>query len=837
MEIYNNIETKDEPIRFRFFNKEDDFKEEEFDITDSYLEQDEKGYVSQGIVNKVTEDFTTKNSVVINSAVGQGKTTAIFELIEKYYKETDDLIFVVAPFRDLVEKYVSKLNEILDVEVTSIFDIEKIDKDDREKEAKILRLIRKSRVQVLTVNLLLRDAGDFYFQNKIKSEYLDKLIGLANSKEKQAYLFMDEIHSSINSFTQENIFQFFKFNQIIQKIFYLSATYSERSLMVIKTLASLTDKKIQLLSSNRNPRKSFANLYLHITSKRYSKNKTKTLKEILENIITDSVNKDEPINILTYSKDLAKSIVKHTKLEPIEESLFYVFAVNGVENKLNLVVSENNSKTSNDFDENKYNIGTTFNTGIDISNGTYIIIMPDIYAIQNNKSEYGVFSEGSDAIIQAIGRMRGEGNIHIVLGKSKNLIHKSYIGFGDFQKFFKLNNNHFHMPFFQNEERNILKKAYFSKKKKVKDQISQFEVISSENGKKFPIRFPTYPEWIFKEGSRYLYFNYLYFGKQITPFVIWASLHNQFQNCSLTSISFHRSRVNFQKENIYNGLDRLFNKHFSESYYHVLNKDELDLLNKQEEEEGSDYVFQEKDGVNAEFDSLEHTIYDKSDLILYDELMEVLNQYSIYIDNKPLSKINVRVKTMLVKYIANRKKGLDYSAEKYFLDIVSFSKDFIIDEDQPEEWYVKGYDLIIAAQEITPNIEKLSDIFQDRGFLYKSLSSEHNDEVKQLIDELMPHFRTLKSNDDLISGTGFDLMRKMEKGYMYKKVYKAFFNSEEFLTDKRGRDIVDEGTTGSVLKFINQKEYSNLSNGLNLYYDYEEKLDFYKDQFNVIATL
>jgi len=218
-------------------------------------------------------------------------------------------------------------------------------------------------------------------------------------------------------------------------------------------------------------------------------------------------------------------------------------------------------------------------------------------------------------------------------------------------------------------------------------------------------------------------------------------------------------------------------------------------------------------------------------------LLGILNNYLVYIDDKPITKLNVNIRTIVAQYLAWRKKGIEnYSAENYFLDIVSFSKEFVIDEEEPENWLVKGYDLIISAQELIGPIEKLSHIFSERGFIYKEIKSEHNREIKSIFDEMMPHFKILKKNDDLISDKGFDLMRKMEKGYMYKKIYKSFFNVTEFPVDKRGRDIVEEGTTGSILEYNSQKEYSNLSNGLNLYYDYEENLKYYKDQLKVIAT-
>src|SRR5690606_17669152 len=56
-------------------------------------------------------DISEKNTVVINAAVGQGKTTSIIRIIKKLYeaKNEDYLIFVASPFVSLVQQYYDKI--------------------------------------------------------------------------------------------------------------------------------------------------------------------------------------------------------------------------------------------------------------------------------------------------------------------------------------------------------------------------------------------------------------------------------------------------------------------------------------------------------------------------------------------------------------------------------------------------------------------------------------------------------------------------------------------------------------------------------------------------------
>jgi hypothetical protein len=59
------------------------------------------------------------------------------------------------------------------------------------------------------------------------------------------------------------------------------------------------------------------------------------------------------------------------------------------------------------------NIGTTFKTGINIekSNTSFFIIAPPKYAYEDK--DFKVFAGGISSVIQALARVRGNGNTHI----------------------------------------------------------------------------------------------------------------------------------------------------------------------------------------------------------------------------------------------------------------------------------------------------------------------------------------------------------------------------------------------------------------------------------------
>jgi tRNA A37 threonylcarbamoyladenosine biosynthesis protein TsaE len=127
-----------------------------------------EGYITEDLLENI--DILQKNTVVVNAGVGQGKTTAIIEVIKKFYsnKKEDYLIFVASPFVSLVEQY-SQLIIEKGVKENDIYRYENIGQNNS-----IDYLTKK--VHIITVNGLLGNPGeDAYVNSKAKREYLNNL--------------------------------------------------------------------------------------------------------------------------------------------------------------------------------------------------------------------------------------------------------------------------------------------------------------------------------------------------------------------------------------------------------------------------------------------------------------------------------------------------------------------------------------------------------------------------------------------------------------------------------------------------------------------------------------
>jgi len=805
MENTNNFETKDIDIVYRKFSSAD-FIEPEFDVTESEVEPNEDGYVTEKIYQLANENLKQENSTIINAAVGQGKTTAVFKIIIDHFVNTTDFIVIAVPFRSLVEKYKDKI--ALDINpnyITTIFDLER-GEGDRLSSSDLKGLINR-RIHIVTVDLLLRSSGSFFHQNETKRRYLDNFIERLTEKNSKIAFFFDEIHAAIDNFSSENVFSFFKFSSVTRKIYYISATYNEASLMVVRFLSQATAYKIHIINSKRS-RKPSADLGIIISTKKYSASDTEELKTQLEEVIRKTINEGKPLNILTYSKALAQAFVGLGKLKS-DDSIYTIFKDLGVEKKLKLLVA--NSKinlSSNEIDENIINVGTTFNTGIDISSGTFIVIMPDSYSLNNNKMEYGVFSNGSNSVFQVIGRMRGDGEIYVVAGKTNELIYHGVTEYANglgIAKYFRFNNQETSFPYSNNDDSRLLKRYYQNKYEFNKSEINNHQVLDANEGMGLALRYPTYSEWIMKDGERYLKSRYLFFGKQLTPLLIWAAIHNQFHNCNLKSLIYEIRRVDFSSGNL-----------FDECLGFVENVYREDL---------GDYETEDGVILSGIVDSLEHQLYSLSDSEIYLILIDKFNEYDIYIDNKTLTHgVDVRLKAIIIKIICHRKKILqDYDKSDYLMDLISFSKSFDLNDETLANTRFRDSDrgLVVLGKDLELKIDELFIFLRQREYIYKEFKSDHLGEYyKVLLEEIVEKCTEIKNTDELISIKGFDLFRKPEIGPIYKQIHQLLFRTEEFFPLKKGRDFDRNGTNGKVLKLIGRKNYSSLKFGVNSFYTY-----------------
>ena len=125
-----NQHFQDYPIEFKEINPED-FKYiysptgERIERTDNtftienngekiIITPDESGFINS--VYQDTIDIYHTNTVVVNAAVGQGKSYAIIQTIKRYYDISQNggqkyLIFVASPFVSLVKQYCNDIEE------------------------------------------------------------------------------------------------------------------------------------------------------------------------------------------------------------------------------------------------------------------------------------------------------------------------------------------------------------------------------------------------------------------------------------------------------------------------------------------------------------------------------------------------------------------------------------------------------------------------------------------------------------------------------------------------------------------------------------------------------
>jgi len=134
------------------------------DFNDSFIvddkviiEPNEDGYINEVLQSNISLD--TKNTVVINASVGQGKSYAIIQTIKKYYYKDDRFLIIVAsPFVSLVKQYINDIHRDTGIPIDQIFDYNELG---RNSDASYIN----KAVQVLTVNTLLGNPGEDAFKN------------------------------------------------------------------------------------------------------------------------------------------------------------------------------------------------------------------------------------------------------------------------------------------------------------------------------------------------------------------------------------------------------------------------------------------------------------------------------------------------------------------------------------------------------------------------------------------------------------------------------------------------------------------------------------------------
>ena len=500
-------------------------------ITKETLLLNDEGYISESLSEKLNLD--TKNTSVINCAVGQGKTSSILKIIAEHLSlrenYDDKKIIIAVPLLSLISQYKTDLLELGFTE-SEIFSYERIRSEDQDDY-----LNNDIKIHLITVNCLLGNPGEnSAIQNDAKNKYLRKLSKNFEENNKKVIFIYDEIHEAIGNFSKIGEAHLYYFSKVILKNILLSATYNIQSIPVVKMLSKLTDGKVQILESERRIIREQSRLHLHFR-RFYAPERYGAVAIIIKDLVEEGKN----IDILCYSKKLCKKLLDTN--HPTGRILTERF---GPLRDCTANCESNQSSTdsetpSNRFDNNFCNIGTNFKSGVSITkeNHAFLIVLPP-----NSKDKFsssnGIFSEGINSIIQAVARQRLVGDIHIIMPPPIWMNSDSLIGMSNEQRnIFTTAFNNIginpstarisrdnslvnYIPFSQHY--NIILEKYAA-------QIIRLLEPFNNNAH---LQIPDIFEYIMEKGEMILTTK-RFLGKNLSSFVTYSAFTNQFYNARL----------------------------------------------------------------------------------------------------------------------------------------------------------------------------------------------------------------------------------------------------------------------------------------------------------------
>ncbi len=665
------------PIEFKEINPED-FDSKLYNVVEpkEIIKPDDDGFISDDLLPILVGDLDNKNTTVINAGVGQGKTRAIIQVLTKYVSNPDYIIIIAVPYKSLVEQYVKECSEHISTE--KIFNLISYEESLRENSKSkkwgyvddelmvpISLKLKNYKVNVMTINALIGNPGDDnVFTSKIRGKYFKELKSYCESSNKKVIWLMDEIHDSIHNFKEQFIFNLWNFQDLVHKAYIISATFNEASKEVIKYVSEFTDKNIFIIESKRTPKPlKQSSLYLN-----FYINQQLDKDANLVSLVSRLVKSRKPFDILVYSKTLTEKLINPNKTSPSKVKKVSDVLKNQSD-KINRCYSDAfNRKANRRYNEHKINIGTNFSTGINIEklNHTLIIVFPKDLSVDyvNNK---GVFTNGSNVIIQALARQRKKGDIYVFLPNPDGMDLKSlpYTEiqnkemYKSFETYKRARDKYINYTSINSQDE-LLENAY---KKLVYDTKEASEILKKVNRTGLNrLMYPTKEIFILNQGERYI--TKEFYGGDLSAYILWASISNQFLNCKLKSI-IATSKLNFDRDNLFFQVNN-FVKDYAE----------IDFLNS---------LFVE---FNL-FDSFSG--YEKTKIV-----EKILSSYIIYIDNKKASVTDKnKVVLMMLSSVFNHSENFE---------VKLYKKDFF-------ELYLKSG--LFHSQ----NLQKINDSLDTRDLI------------------------------------------------------------------------------------------------------------------------
>jgi len=121
-----DFELIDLPVEFKQINP-DDFDNTLYNVAPkTIITPNDQGFISPQIVSNLIPKLHTKDTVVINAGVGQGKSYSVIELIKEYSKLEEYVVILAVPFNNLINQYVADLTAESDINTSSVFNMMKI---------------------------------------------------------------------------------------------------------------------------------------------------------------------------------------------------------------------------------------------------------------------------------------------------------------------------------------------------------------------------------------------------------------------------------------------------------------------------------------------------------------------------------------------------------------------------------------------------------------------------------------------------------------------------------------------------------------------------------------
>lgn len=616
-----NLILNDKPIDY--FKVLPEYFKDSNSIEEITISPNEQGYISDQLTEIITSrDKNIPETITINAGVGQGKSTFAISIIN-YYLHNGFKVIIAAPFLALIDKYFSEASSELNLPREKVFLMPDLTvEDDAEK----INSYFEKQLFIVTTHFLFRNGGDKE-QAKHKKQFNDEFSNYCKLNNQKVIILFDEIHKGIEDFDRNVIFQFSKFEGVIAKQIFLSATYNLSTVIAIKFLSQVTNTNNLIINSNRiKVASKNSELSLFFVDSFYSEKATHNFNYIKVAFVEEALKKKEKVNVLVWSKALSNGIAR---------AWSELFTKYDIEPNICNADSENKYNSAHNF-----NIGTLFTTGINITEGLFVVILPPQHRLFND-TNYGLFTEGAESIIQSVARMRTKGKIVMVVSKPDLFLVdendtytnqlRNEVYFSSISKVEKFAN--------QNYQSVILERRYNKLKRESNQHDNNSGFIHSFSG----VNFPTYEEWVLDKGKKFINL-FPSFGNKLVPYILYCAFNNQFENCTLKNIYYYSSTINLTKNNLVSELKTVFNTLYETPFGSSIRTAIL-------------------------FDSLSSNIKINNDYSAFKYLVLQLSSNKVHYNSKALKEINEKIIKAILSLVLDYKKGIvlnDYTEKEYF---------------------------------------------------------------------------------------------------------------------------------------------------------------------------